>query len=262
MGDFQRALYDFAAAIRISKDKGEEPSTMALHYNFAGVQLYELGQLEDALLHYELATGLDRENGCAWYNMGLCKSRLGRIKEAIADYDEAVKQLAAQPASDPDYVYQARFNKGICYRRLGHEHIQASIDDLKKAVEMKADSASAHNNLGLSFFEQGNFDEALLSYGHAIRLEPTAFHHNNKGLAHYHRGDLEEAKKDFDAALAAEADATIYFNRGNVYLNWKVKDDKADRWLPAPDFESAQYDYDCALQVLDEALIRRDASKL
>jgi len=38
MGDFQRALYDFAAAIRISKDKPtEEASTMALHYNFAGV---------------------------------------------------------------------------------------------------------------------------------------------------------------------------------------------------------------------------------
>jgi tetratricopeptide (TPR) repeat protein len=132
-----------------------------------------------------------------------------------------VKALQAQQASDPDYIYQARFNKGICYRRLGHEHMQASIDDLKKAVEMKADSASAHNNLGLSFFEQGHFEEALLSYGHAIRLEPTAFHHNNRGLAHYHRNELEEAKKDFDAAVSLQPDdATILFNRGNVFLNW------------------------------------------
>jgi len=92
---------------------------------------------------------------------------------------------------------------------------------------MKADSASAHNNLGLSFFEQGNFDEALLSYGNAIRLEPTAFHHNNRGLAHYHLNKQEDAKKDFDAAVDKQPDdATIYFNRGNVYLNWEVVDAK------------------------------------
>ena len=176
-------------------------------------------------MHYEIATKMCPENGCFWYNMGLCKSRLGRIKEAIQDYDDAVKALQAQQLSDPDYIYQARFNKGICYRRLGHAHIQASIDDLKKAVEMKADSASAHNNLGLSFFEQGNFDEALLSYGKAVSLEPTAFHHNNRGLAYYHQNQQEAAKKDFDAAVEKHpGDATIYFNRGNVYLNWQDKD--------------------------------------
>ena len=105
MGDFHRALWDFSAAIKISKEKGEEGSTMALHYNYAGVQLYELGQLEDALVYYEIATKLYPENGCFWYNMGLCKSRLGRIKDAIQDYDSALKALHAQQPCDPDYIY-------------------------------------------------------------------------------------------------------------------------------------------------------------
>ena len=43
MGDFQRALYDFSVAIKISKDLGEPNDTLALHYNYAGVQHYELG---------------------------------------------------------------------------------------------------------------------------------------------------------------------------------------------------------------------------
>jgi len=43
MGDFQRALYDFSVAIKISKDRGEGPEAIALHYNYAGVQHYELG---------------------------------------------------------------------------------------------------------------------------------------------------------------------------------------------------------------------------
>jgi hypothetical protein len=37
MGDFQRALYDFSVAIKISKDSKEGPEAIALHYNYAGV---------------------------------------------------------------------------------------------------------------------------------------------------------------------------------------------------------------------------------
>jgi hypothetical protein len=34
------------------------------------------------------------------------------------------------------------------------EHLDASIEDLKKAVEMKDQKPSANNNLGLSLFER------------------------------------------------------------------------------------------------------------
>ena len=43
MGDFQRALYDFSVAIKISKDQSEPAENIAMNYNYAGVQHYELG---------------------------------------------------------------------------------------------------------------------------------------------------------------------------------------------------------------------------
>ena len=43
MGDFQRALYDFSVAIKISKERNEKKEELALNYNYAGVQHYELG---------------------------------------------------------------------------------------------------------------------------------------------------------------------------------------------------------------------------
>ena len=58
-----------------------------------------------------------------------------------------------------DQVYQARFNRGICYRRLGK--LNNSIDDFKKAIEAKGDRPSVYNNLGLSHFENEEFEEAL-----------------------------------------------------------------------------------------------------
>ena len=122
------------------------------------MQHYELGQLDEALWHYKQAVKEDPSSGNYLYNSGLVKSRLGKVEEAIEDYSAALEVL-----QEPDYVYQARFNRGIQYRRL--RELDKSIEDLKKAIEMKNDRPSAHNNLALSYFEKEEFEEALNHYG-------------------------------------------------------------------------------------------------
>ena len=87
---------------------------------------------------------------------------------------------------------------------MGPEWLEKSIEDLKKAVEIKGERSSVHNNLGLSFFEKGEFEEALVHYGKAIQIEKSAVHYNNRGLAHYHINHLEEAKADFDEAIGLD----------------------------------------------------------
>jgi tetratricopeptide (TPR) repeat protein len=95
-----------------------------------------------------------------------------------------------------------------------------SIDDLKKAVGLKPENDSAHNNLGLSYFEKEEYEDALNEFTKAIGLKPHGLHYNNRGLALYHIGNLQDAKKDFDAALEKTSDDPfIYYNRGNVYMN-------------------------------------------
>ena len=145
------------------------------------------------------------------------KSRLDDVVGAINDYKKALDTL-----QEPDYIYQAKFNRGICLRRRGPEYLDESIADLKKAVDMKNDRPSAHNNLGLSYFEKGDFEDALIHYGKAIGIEQSSVHYNNRGLANYHINKQEEAKADFDMAIKLDPnDPTIYFNRGNVFLNWQ-----------------------------------------
>ena len=77
-----------------------------------------------------MAISNDKQNGNYLYNRGLVKSRLDDVDSAINDYKAALEHL-----SDPEYVYQARFNMGICLRRKGQ--LEGSIDYLKKATEMK-----------------------------------------------------------------------------------------------------------------------------
>lgn len=215
-GDFQRALYDFSVAIRIELDNpNHKKSTIAEYQNLAGVQHYELGQLDEALKHYEQAVDNDKGNGNYFYNLGLVKSRLDRVDEAIKDYSDAIPLL-----TEGDYQYQARFNRGICYRRIGK--LELSIKDLQEAVKLGPEKASAYNNLALSQFENEEFEESILNYGKAIDKDSSSVHYNNRGLAFYHSGRLEEAKSDFDMAREKDPnDPTIYFNRGNVFLNWE-----------------------------------------
>lgn len=162
----------------------------------AGVQHQELGQLDEALLHFNLAVAKDSSCGAYWFNRGIVKSKKDMIQEAVDDYGKATSLLTEQ-----DQQYQAYFNRGICLRRLGPDHLEESIKHLKKAVEMKNDRPSVHNNLGLSYFEKGLFEEALSHYAKAIQLEHSAVHFNNRGLAHYHINRLQEALSDFNQAI-------------------------------------------------------------
>ena len=114
---------------------------------------------------------------------------------------------------------------------------------------MRNDRPSAHNNLGLSYFENDDFEEALIHYKKAIDLEPSSVHYNNRGLAFYHFDKLEEAAQDFEKAIELDPqDSTIYFNLGNVYLNWK-KPIKDSNGREVDKFDEAIFRYDRALDI-------------
>ena len=128
-GDFARAIPDFTMAISIdsSQKSNAEPKQIGEHFNFCGQCFYELGQYEDALRHYESAVKKDDKNGNYFYNRALVKSKLDKLDDAIADYNKAIEFLI-----EAKYIYQARFNKGVCLRRMGR--LEESIEDLKQAV--------------------------------------------------------------------------------------------------------------------------------
>jgi tetratricopeptide (TPR) repeat protein len=139
------------------------------------------------------------------------------------------------------------YNLGITLRRVGR--LDQSIEQLKKATDVQPNKAPAHNNLGLSFFENEDWDDAISSYTKAISLEMQAvnelgvskenlsFYFNNRGLAYYHLRNFSDAIKDYDEAITLnETNAENFFNRGNVYLNQEM-------------FEEAHADFDRAIML-------------
>jgi tetratricopeptide (TPR) repeat protein len=180
-------------------------------------------QWDDALLNYDKAIELDKFEGKYYYNRAQVKAKLDLFDEAIKDFDRAI-----QYPSD-SILYYARYNKGICLRKVGN--LDRSVEELKKAVELKPDNPNAHNNLGLSLFERKDFEDALTEYSKAIgctkidqgdpnakQRKDASLHFNNRGLAYYHTGKLTMALSDMNTAIDLNpAEPIYYFNRGNVH---------------------------------------------
>jgi tetratricopeptide (TPR) repeat protein len=111
--------------------------------------------------------------------------------------------------------------------------LENSVIELNEAIQSKTllsstskepISASVYNNLGLTYFEKNEMDNAILQFTNAIKPGSSgggqAVHYNNRGLAYFHEGLKDKALDDFNDAvrLNTQGDPTIYFNRGNVLL--------------------------------------------
>jgi len=125
------------------------------------------------------AIDYDKQNGMYHFNKGLIKMNMNKVDEAIDALKKAAQHI--EPNNN-DQLYQARFNLGVCYRRK--RNLDESIEQFRKALILNPEKASCLNNLGLSFFEQGDYEEAIPNFNKAIRLERSPLYFNNRALAH------------------------------------------------------------------------------
>ena len=120
-----------------------------------------LGQHKEAVSNYDEAIRLRPDFARAYNNRGIAKRKLGQPREAIKDYNRAIRL-------NSDYI-AAYNNRGVAKREL--KQYEEAISDHTKTIELKPDWAKAHYNLGKSRYLQGNKEqEALADLKHAISL--------------------------------------------------------------------------------------------
>ena len=83
------------------------------NYNYAGQCHKEIGQLDDAIHHFDHAIALDRTNGKYFYNRALVKVKQEKYESAVEDFKKAQEYVEEKDK------YNVIFNRGICFRKLG-----------------------------------------------------------------------------------------------------------------------------------------------
>ncbi len=102
-------------------------------------------------------------------------------------------------------------------------------------VEKSSDGHIPHNNLGLVYFKQQRFDEAIKEYTMALKLNPNyAEAHNNLGVAYREKGEINKAIGHYEIAIKLNPDYdSVYNNLGVLYFEIEEIDKAIEHYQTA-----------------------------
>lgn len=209
----------------------------------------------------------DRDRARAWNNLGSTYRSLGRYKEAIKAYRQAIEL-------DPQYTLPWQ-NLGHVYQALSYA--EDAIEAYRQAVTLDPDDAQAWNSLGDVYRSQGQLEPATEAYRQAIRLNATyAWPYFSLGLVYAQQGQneaaipmLQEATRHFqadeDRAVAWRHLGDIFHRLGRTEkarsaYQWAIEFDPGYAW-PYHHlgllYEEAE-DFDTAASLYQQAIKRHE----
>lgn len=184
------------------------------------------------------------DHAAGYFQMGYCLAKLGRHKEAIASYEQALRinpkeagvhsnlctaygktgryESAISSCKQaillkPDFA-EAYSNLGWVYQRVGR--YQEAIQACKEAIRLKPDFAPAHYNLGNGYAALKKYEEAIDAFKETIRIEfDNPEGHVDLGAAYFQSGRIEEAVESYKQAIRLKPSlAEAHLNLGMAYL--------------------------------------------
>ena len=111
-------------------------------HNNIGYVLYQKGDVEDAIQHYNLALKINPNYAQAPFNLGVVFLKSGKIDEAIAEFNHALAIM-------PDYL-EAHFDLGAALVLKGN--LNEAIAQYQQVLKIQPDYAEADYNLDQVIF--------------------------------------------------------------------------------------------------------------
>ncbi len=210
---YEEALHSFQQAVIRHTDIGER----ARAWNQIGDIYQALGRLREAIGAYHQAIELDPTYASPWNSVGDVCRLLERPDEAIDAYRRAVElePAMAWPYHSLALIYVERANDD----RTAYE---AAITLYRQAIERYSndrDRARAWNDLGSTYQALHRLEDAIKAFRRAIELDPTYTTPLNKlGDVYQELGYHEDAIEAYRQAIALEpGDAVSWNSLGDVY---------------------------------------------
>jgi len=177
-------------------------------HNNLGNVLEKIGRIPEAIKQYEQALRFKPDYAEAHNNLGNALLRKGQVDEAIVHYQKALE-------INPDYA-EVYYNLGNALLRKGH--VDEAMAQYQKALEINPNFAEAHNDLGNALLRKGQADEAMIQYQKALEINPNyAEAHYDLGNALLQKGQLDEAIAQYQKALEINPNyAEAHYNLGVV----------------------------------------------
>ncbi len=134
----------------------------------------------------------------------------------------ACTRIIDDQREDSDSRATALQNRGYHYQTIGE--LDHSIADYTAVLTLpggRSSKAKVYLNLGQLYVQKGDDDEALTSYGEAVKRDPKlAAAYVDRAAIFIKREDQDHALADLDrAVLLTPQDSEIYISRGSIHAH-------------------------------------------
>ena len=223
-----------------------------LAHNNLGKVLFEQGQVDEAMVHYQRALEIHPDYATGHYNLGGALLQKGQVDQAIAEFQKALE-------IQPNYS-MAHYHLGEVFRQKGQ--VDEAIAHFKMALQIHPDYAEAHNSLGATLLRKGQVDEAIAHLQETLELRPNhAEDHNNLAGVLWQKGQVQEAITHYQMALGIRPDyALAHHNLGKLLQQQGQVQEAIAHYQKAleiqPDFAPARNSLAWVLATSPEASVR------
>ncbi|MBS1915403.1 MAG: tetratricopeptide repeat protein [Bacteroidetes bacterium] len=129
----------------------------------------------------------------------------GYLNTISNDHDKALELYQKALSLNPNQVY-ALNNIGYTLTCVQNKHNEA-LEYLNKAMDINSNFAPAYSNRGYAKLKKGDFENAFSDISHSIQLDSkSAYSYRNLGIYYFDIGNFAEAKIQFEKAKEIDAD--------------------------------------------------------
>ncbi len=270
-GDFEGALKNYMAALKVSEAMGDKIGVADAHGNIGNVYAAQ-SKFPMALVSFQtslkIRESLNDRKGIAKLhnNIATIYTYQGNSAEALKSFFVCMKiydSLGEKHVTGDAYnnignVYYTQNN----YAEALKNYFIASA--IRKALDDKRGLAMSYNNIGVVYVDQGNYSEALKNHAASLKLREgigdkrgMGVSYNNFGLVFYAQAlqeddpakieqKLNEALSSFRASLKIKEEigdnsglASTYLNLGSVLFKQKKYTESSLVYKKAKDISEA-----------------------
>lgn len=210
-GDRVMATADYEEALRRFESTVDPSRPDALAIYRRGAALEGLGRTRQALTAYDEAIRLDPQGPLAYYSRAiLLATRERAYVRAIADFDRV---LALVPDST-----EALQQRGNAYSLTGDQN--KALADLDRAISLDPSDPRAYVYRGYVYQRKDMTDRALADFDTALKISPRYLEAlQARGALQLLTGSTAGAIRDFNEAISVSPhNAAAFFNRGYAYF--------------------------------------------
>jgi tetratricopeptide (TPR) repeat protein len=168
------------------------------------------------------------------YNGGMTALEAKQYDQAIESFNKAGELDPAQLAV---WSHLAEAYMGLAGTKTGPDHdaaVTKALESYNKALTLKPDDASLHNNYGLALAKAGKFQEATAELEKSAQLEPAnaCKYYYNMGALYTNAGQVEPAIDTFKKGIAADPKCADAYYQMGVNLMAKVTTGPDGKMVP------------------------------